>query len=101
MKEGDYIGWTGLDNKRFISRDDDTPCNDCSHSRTIVDDDEHREFWVPSVRETPYERIRPSNRQFFFSAAVRIDRRKLSSIMLLFCGEFLVLFSITVSKKNS
>jgi len=73
VKDGDHIGWTGFDNNRFISRDDDRsipPCHDCTRIRSDV-------FFLPlRVREEPYLDIELAPRQFVFSAAVKIYRRE-------------------------
>jgi len=82
VMEGDYIGWTGEDSNRFVSREPALPtCSDCSHDRYI----NPRESWLPKVRLEPYSQIKPSQRQFVFSAAVNIKRRKLHSFAPLRC----------------
>jgi len=91
VKEGDHFGWTGRDNNRFISRDDeDSQCQDCTRSRWFNIDGEER-FCVPTVREKPYTNIIPPKRQFIFSAAVRINRhtpRKRCSVSLLYSTRY-------------
>jgi len=80
VTQGEFIGWTGEDNYRFVSRDAARPtCSDCSHSRYIPG--ERMEFWLPEVRLEPYSHITPSARQFTFSAAVEIKRRKLQFLI--------------------
>ena len=83
MKEGDHIGWTGGDNNRFVSREDDDsfpPCRNCTRSLDLLD---HSKVFRPlTVIGVLYMRIALSPRQFIFSAAVRINRRK--SFVLLF-----------------
>ena len=86
VREGDHIGWTGEDNNRFVSRDDDTSiprCTDCTRSKYIVPDS--KQVWFPTVRDEPYSGIQLSSRQLVFSAAVSISRRKLHSFTPLFC----------------
>jgi len=86
VKDGDHIGWAGLESNRFISRDDDNsirPCHDCTRS-LIIYLTNPKNFWPPTVRTEPYS-INVSRRQFVFSAAVRIYRRKLSFFLAVSC----------------
>jgi len=88
VTEGDFIGWTGEDNYRIVSRDAALPtCHDCSRTRYIPGDT--MDFWLPKVRVEPYSDITPTARQFTFSAAVKIKRRKLHSVTPL-VGVFLL-----------
>ena len=86
VSEGDHIGWTGhVGDNRFISRDDDdSQCQDCTHYR-FNSEDSSQYFCVPTVRQRPYKGIILSPRQFVFSAAVRINRRKYRSVSLTLC----------------
>ena len=81
VKDGDHIGWTGFDNNRYISRDDDSSnprCHDCTRVRSDL-------LFLPlRVRVEPYTHFEWSPRQFVFSAAVKIYRRKYAVVLLSF-----------------
>lgn len=81
VTEGDFIGWTGEDNYRIVSRDAALPtCLDCSRTRYIPGDT--MDFWLPKVRVEPYSDITPTARQFTFSAAVKIKRPATVPVLL-------------------